>query len=495
MSSGVTQLTTAAIGGEFDVAALLKNAVIAAATAGLTDTLAASLDIPTDSTKFVDRLQENVLRGSVNATLTTAIEGGDLDAALLGALQASVVNAIGAEVAEEIGAAYRSAEAEGGIDPLEFALHKAAHAALGCGLAAGKGGDCASGAVGGVVGELIGEAYLASANLRERLLNASPDEQLEVLAELQSQGVDIAKFGAALSAVALELNAQDAADAAGNAAENNALFIPLLLIAARVALDVADAALLAWDAYQLAEAIEQENWERAEELSQQMALDAVIDSTVGIAIPGTKVLADLIRVLRDKGLGKYADTLEKAIGNFSSRAESVADGSLPKGYRVVNDNVGPARPTLGGGNRWVTDADGNAVIQRPDGTLATSRNEIDSIVKESPAVSASNVGLSSAEKAGILREASNLPSGNRTLTGTATRLEADELGKSWVGPNYRVASDGKTLLSADGLRQYRPPAPKPNSPYTATGTQANFQQRLDPNQKTWTSNAHLDISN
>ncbi|OAN69615.1 hypothetical protein A8B83_01580 [Rhodobacteraceae bacterium EhC02] len=101
--------------------------------------------------------------------------------------------------------------------------------------------------------------------------------------------------------------------------------------------------------------------------------------------------------------------------------------------------------------------------------------------------------LTEAERIGILREASNLPSGNRTLLGTATRAEAAELGEAWVGPGFRVASDGRTLISADGLRQYRPPAPKPNSPYTQTGVQANFEQRLDPT-TSWTSNAHLDIS-
>ncbi|PRA75774.1 hypothetical protein CQ054_22655, partial [Ochrobactrum sp. MYb29] len=102
--------------------------------------------------------------------------------------------------------------------------------------------------------------------------------------------------------------------------------------------------------------------------------------------------------------------------------------------------------------------------------------------------------LTDAEKAGILREASNLPSGNRTLAGAATRAEADELGEAWVGPRYRLASDGQTLVSADGLRQYRPPSSKPSSPYSQTGVQANFERRVEINGR-WQieSNAHLDI--
>lgn len=74
--------------------------------------------------------------------------------------------------------------------------------------------------------------------------------------------------------------------------------------------------------------------------------------------------------------------------------------------------------------------------------------------------------------------------------GSGTRMEADRLGKAWVGNDYRVASDGKTLISKDGLRQYRPPSYKPR----LGRTQANFEQRL-PGQRSvrWQSNGHLDI--
>ncbi|KZL14860.1 hemagglutinin repeat-containing protein [Pseudovibrio sp. Ad37] len=104
--------------------------------------------------------------------------------------------------------------------------------------------------------------------------------------------------------------------------------------------------------------------------------------------------------------------------------------------------------------------------------------------------------LSTTEKHGILREASQLEKGNLTLKGTATRTEADELGKAWVGPNYRIASDGKTLVSADGTKTYRPPTPKPNNPYSQTGIQINLEKRELINGKwTITSNAHLDVAN
>ncbi|MCW6005385.1 hypothetical protein K1W54_12445 [Micromonospora sp. CPCC 205371] len=87
---------------------------------------------------------------------------------------------------------------------------------------------------------------------------------------------------------------------------------------------------------------------------------------------------------------------------------------------------------------------------------------------------------------GIIRDAYK-GKGNFGL-GSGTRGQADEAGKAWVGEGYRVASDGKTLVSADGLRQYRPPSFKPRLGIT----QANFEQRFVP-QGQWQSNGHLDI--
>ncbi|MCL9677372.1 hypothetical protein L2096_14225 [Acinetobacter sp. ACZLY 512] len=86
--------------------------------------------------------------------------------------------------------------------------------------------------------------------------------------------------------------------------------------------------------------------------------------------------------------------------------------------------------------------------------------------------------------------------------GKATAEQANVMGKAWVGDGYRVASDGKTLVSADGLRTYRPPSSKSSS-YAETGVQANFEQ-LQPikyivnKKEIWKnkviSNAHLDVT-
>ena len=99
------------------------------------------------------------------------------------------------------------------------------------------------------------------------------------------------------------------------------------------------------------------------------------------------------------------------------------------------------------------------------------------------------VAKGAGKEIGILRDAAK-GKGNFGL-GSGTRAEADKLGKAWVGDGAKVASDGKTLVSKDGLKQYRPPSYKPR----LDKTQANFEQRFSGQQSNrWQSNGHLDIT-
>jgi len=95
------------------------------------------------------------------------------------------------------------------------------------------------------------------------------------------------------------------------------------------------------------------------------------------------------------------------------------------------------------------------------------------------------------EASGILRAAAN-SKGNTSL-GTATAEDAQVLGEAWVGPGARETNDGSGLVSADGLRVYRYPSPKPNSPYATTGIQANFESKMTPTGRPY-SNGHLNIA-
>jgi len=102
---------------------------------------------------------------------------------------------------------------------------------------------------------------------------------------------------------------------------------------------------------------------------------------------------------------------------------------------------------------------------------------------------AAEEGLSWAEQSGILRAAAR-GKGNFGL-GSATSQDADVLGRAWVGENYTVASDGRTLVSESGLRQYRPPSYKPN----LGRYQANFEQRFEGQlTRGWQSNGHLNVT-
>lgn len=92
-----------------------------------------------------------------------------------------------------------------------------------------------------------------------------------------------------------------------------------------------------------------------------------------------------------------------------------------------------------------------------------------------------------AKLSGMLRSAAK-GKGNFGI-GAAARREVDSLGLTWVGKGYKTASDGKTLVSADGLRQYRPPSFKPN----LNKWQANLEWR-NPGDRQWQGNAHVDIT-
>ncbi len=75
------------------------------------------------------------------------------------------------------------------------------------------------------------------------------------------------------------------------------------------------------------------------------------------------------------------------------------------------------------------------------------------------------------------------------------KIQSDELGRAWVGPNYEVTSQGG-FISEDGTRRYRPATSKKNSSYAETGIQSNFERfYIDPitGSSKVESNLHLNI--
>jgi RHS repeat-associated protein len=128
---------------------------------------------------------------------------------------------------------------------------------------------------------------------------------------------------------------------------------------------------------------------------------------------------------------------------------------------------------------WQKDVGLSAVIAAPF---------LGAIALDALTASAGDAGLSWAEQSGILRAAAR-GKGNFGV-GSSTVDDANALGRAWVGDDFTVASDGRTLISETGLRQYRPPSFKPN----LGRFQANLEQRFEGQiSNAWQSNAHLDI--
>ena len=119
--------------------------------------------------------------------------------------------------------------------------------------------------------------------------------------------------------------------------------------------------------------------------------------------------------------------------------------------------------------------------------LAGPASKVSSVIRNLITPTTTSAELSVlARMSGILRDAAK-GKGNFGL-GQATHSEAMELGRAWVGKGYSIASDGKTLVSADKLRVFRPPTYKPK----LGKTQANFEWRNFKGGEP-TGNGHLDI--
>jgi len=159
--------------------------------------------------------------------------------------------------------------------------------------------------------------------------------------------------------------------------------------------------------------------------------------------------------------------------------------------KSANDN-NPTKVSAGNTgniNRSSGKKTGNGNSGRPSFKLTKVFNQNAKLLSKDVALRLDSVTKGAGKEISILRDAAK-GKGNFGL-GSGTRIEADKLGRTWVGDGYKVASDGKTLISKDGMRQYRPPSYKPK----LGKIQANFERRLPSLQtKEWHSNGHLDIT-
>lgn len=228
----------------------------------------------------VNSVFSSVVSLQVNSVLTgngfTRIE--DFDQMVINAVITSSIAEVGKTLAEKIGDARRGIlrddngkQIAEGVDPISTASGYIAHAALGCALGAATqmaaGGNsksnvsgCTSGGAGAVIGEFAAELYRNSDWVKERtekleekskqltgkllteLENGNTDyrnpafqqELLREFHEINRLGGNVARLVAGITLFAVGGDGDDVNNAvftAGNAAENNAFFVPALIFA------------------------------------------------------------------------------------------------------------------------------------------------------------------------------------------------------------------------------------------------------------------------
>ncbi len=214
------------LGSSASLRSLATAMVATGLTAHISDVADIGIDLP-QTASLADRVAQDIQRGlirtTVNAGVSTAIEGGQLDANLIAALRMEAASVIGENAAQEIGTAVDDGH-------LNTAGQLIAHAALGCVVGAAASGDCGSGAAGGVVGETVGlitKARLADW-LEKRAEDArsgevSKEQLLQELNEYQDAGVNVARLASGLAVAVAGGDVDTAALTGGNAAQNNAL--------------------------------------------------------------------------------------------------------------------------------------------------------------------------------------------------------------------------------------------------------------------------------
>lgn len=188
-------------------------------------------------TEFLGRLQNNFTRAGVQASVSTAIEGGDFGRNLFESLKYQAITTLGEQGAIEIGCASHGGP-DCGADGAAYSPSEdqrltavsryMAHAVLGCAVGATQG-DCTSGAAGGVTGEAL-SSWFYDGLKGEAWSGKGVQEDVN---DFLNRGVNIAKVGGAVAAFALgadERGVQIASTSAGSAAEHNSLAAPLLRV-------------------------------------------------------------------------------------------------------------------------------------------------------------------------------------------------------------------------------------------------------------------------
>lgn len=408
-----------------------------------------------DASDALKKAYQDALRGTDAYKTTTAKYGTGSDlqrgiqaatAALQGLAGSDLKAALAGASAPEL--AYRIGHGMG-IDN-NTAAKTIAHAILGGAVAALQGNSAAAGAAGAATGELAAKAIAGM---------LYPDvKDLSTLSEEQKQTVSALATISAGMAGGLAGDSTGSAVAGGqggkNAAENNSLALVArgCAVAAPCRTKVAEQLL---------------------EIGVKAGITGAVAKTLADKLTADELdhLVTLEMMGNDEITSKYLNSLQNKYGSGSASNPNIGK-DLTDGEKAELGGAGSGSP---GG--WEPEDEENARSAESQPNKSDVGN-ISSLPVE--------------EQIGILRDAAKGNKGNFGL-GQATAKDANALGEAWVGPGYRVSSDGTAWVSSDGLRVYRPPSSKPNNPHATTGVQANFEQKLTPTGRP-ISNGHLDIT-
>lgn len=405
------------------------------ATAALTAGLTAKLNLPQMANNdFANKLVNGVAEGATGAFVNAAVNGVSLEDALKNSLRSSLVDVFAAETFSSF---------VKNIDTNDFAdnlAHKLVAAGVGCVTASAKKQSCDAGALGAAVGEMFGD-YLV-------------DDPSKLTAKQIADTLDAAKFLAGTVALLINIDVNTAANTAGLAVENNALK------------NIKDHCLNWTNCFEefskvgVSEHIttmKRGQWQLIQVFNKQ-------GDTIGYKAYNT-ITKENDFIVRNNEIQDFMNATPILIENLVQMAKltesnpkamnqmtmSAMSGSFAGYVKAWKDGVQDPYFLVFVGSGFIGSSSG------PIASRVISQAEMQQMTRMS----------------GMLRKASS-SKGNFGI-GTATRAEANAMGKAWVGEGYTIASDGKTLVSSDHLRQYRPPTPK-NSSYATTGTQANFEE-------------------
>jgi len=193
------------MGQSSNVRALAAAMATAGALRGLNDALGFPPDMNPKTASFNQLLAKNVIDNVASATISHAINGGDLKQQLEQSLKTAFIDTSAAKGANWIGDMWQK-------DKINDFTHKLTHALAGCAAGEAKAHDCSSGALGAVVGEIAAEAF-------------APNDGT-LTAQQKTNAINFAKTMAGVAAALTGGDVNLAAAAGANAAENNALLHP-----------------------------------------------------------------------------------------------------------------------------------------------------------------------------------------------------------------------------------------------------------------------------